>query len=103
MMTPEEHMMMLMNLVQSVIESQGQLAESQSQMAQRQAEQEKLVAADRAAIKDLIVVSRTLVDAQKELTADVKALRETVREHEGKIEALIDTVDRIIRRDAHPS
>ena|SRR5215471_4846383 len=110
MMTPEERYTRMENLVHSIIEAQAHLSE-------RQEKQENLIAEDRGAIRDLIVVSRSVIEAQKEtdaivkalgkkvdqLTEDVKALRETVREHEGKIEALIDTVDRIIRRDQPPS
>ena len=71
-------------------------------------------------IRNLIVVSRTLLDAQIRTDAQIarsldmiqelseaqkhtdeklSALIDTVHGHEGKIDALIDTVDRIIRRN----
>jgi flagellar motility protein MotE (MotC chaperone) len=110
MMTPQERYTRMENLVHSVIEAQANLSE-------RQEKQQKLVEEDRAAIRDLIAVSRSVIESQKQtqatlqvlaekqarLTEDIKALQETVREHEGKIEALIDTVDRIIRRGQPPN
>jgi hypothetical protein len=79
--------------------------------------QKTLIEEDRAALRDLITDSRTVIEAQKQtdamvqalaqklesLTQDIKALRDQVREHKGRIKALIDTVDRIIRRDQPPS
>ena len=101
-MTPEERYIKLENLMQTVIEAQAVFSEQQAALTERQAGQASLIEQDQAAIRDLIAVSRTLVDAQVEIAAKVKALTESVREHEGRIEALIDTVDRIIRRDDKP-
>ena len=42
-------------------------------------------------IRDLVIVSRTLVDAQTRTDAQIKELSE-------KLNALIDTVDKIIRQ-----
>src|SRR5579884_24192 len=105
-MTPEERFTKIENLMQTVVEAQAELAERQNVLAERQEKQQALVEQDRAAIRDLIVVSRTLIESQREtdvrlkaLAEGIKELRETARENEGKIEALIDTVDRVIRRD----
>ena len=105
-MTPEERFLKIENAIQSLTETQ--------------ARHDTLIEKQNAGIRDLIVVSRTLIDtattlgqAQKrteeKLNALIDTVREhegkidvlidTVREHEGKIDALIDTVDRIIRRD----
>ena len=96
--------------MQSTIEMQAHLSEMQAHLSARQEKQQILIDQDRVAIRDLISVSRSLVDSQKQtdaklqvLAEEVRLLTETVRGHEGKIEALIDTVDRIIRRAQPPS
>jgi uncharacterized coiled-coil DUF342 family protein len=55
-------------------------------------------------IRDLIVVSRTIltttekvVESQKEVTEQIKELREAQAATDEKLNILIDTVDRIIR------
>jgi hypothetical protein len=70
-------------------------------LARHDAEIEK----NSAAIRDLIVVSRTLVDSQKETTVQIQALatkmdqlQEAQQPTNEKLHALIDTVDRIIRQ-----
>jgi hypothetical protein len=56
-------------------------------------------------IRDLILVSRTiltttqnLLTSQKEVTEQIKELREAQAATDEKLTILIDTVDRIIRR-----
>jgi hypothetical protein len=58
------------------------------------------------AIRDLIVVSRTtltatenLVNSQKEVTQQIRELREAQATTDEKLNILIDTLERIIRRD----
>jgi hypothetical protein len=51
-------------------------------------------------IRQLITVSRTLVDAQLHTDAQIKELREAQSHTDEKLNTLIETVDRIIRRDA---
>jgi hypothetical protein len=103
-MTPDERFLRMENLMQSLTESQVQL---QLQHARLEAETEK----NAAAIRDLIVISRSVIEAQKKtdvqidkLTSDIQKLREEdhkLREAqkitEEKLHALIETVDRIIR------
>ena len=48
-------------------------------------------------IRDLIVVSRTLVDSQQRTDAQIKELRNAQQDTDAKLNALIDTVDRIVR------
>ena len=64
-----------------------------------------------AAIRDLVIVSRALVDsqtqtsaqikelreAQKDTNAEIKELREAQSDTDVKLKALIDTVDKIVR------
>ena len=61
------------------------------------------------AISGLIVVSRTVLDSIKELredhkrvSTDIDKLREAQSATDEKLNILIDTVDRIIRRENHP-
>ena len=107
-MTPEERFTRMENLLQSVVEMQAHLIERQDKLAERQEKHQLLIEQDRAAIRDLIAVSRTVVEAQQEtaakidrLSEDIRLLWESSREDKGRLNALIDTVDRIIRRD-HP-
>jgi len=83
-MTPEERFTKMENLLATVIENQAK---------------------HDAGIRDLIAVSRTVVDSQKQttaqidaLTSDISELRETQKATEDTLHALIETVDRIIRQ-----
>jgi hypothetical protein len=54
-----------------------------------------------AAIRDLIVVSRTVLTAVQESSVQIKELRDAQAVTDEKLNILIDTVDRIVRhRDA---
>ena len=113
-MTPEDYTRME-NLMQSIVETQAhltqrqdKLAERQDKLAERQEKHQLMIEQDRAAIRDLIAVSRTVVESQQETAAkmnqdseDIRLLWETVRENKDRLNALINIVDRIIRRD-HP-
>jgi ABC-type transporter Mla subunit MlaD len=83
-MTPEERFTKMENLLATVIENQAK---------------------HDAGIRDLIAVSRTVVDSQKQttaqidaLTSDISELREAQKATEDTLHALIETVDRIIRQ-----
>ena len=89
-MTPEERFTQIENAIQALIEIQSQ----------HEAQIEK----QNAGIRDLVLVSRTLLDSQKEVTKQIQEFREAQREltekqktTEEKLHALIETVDRIIR------
>jgi hypothetical protein len=75
-MTPEERFTKIENLLSAVSENQAK---------------------HDAAIRDLIVVSRTTLTAIAELREGDKELREAQKVTEEKLHVLIDTVDRIIR------
>jgi ABC-type transporter Mla subunit MlaD len=60
-------------------------------------------------IRSLIVVARTVLDSIKELredhkrvSADIDKLREAQSATDEKLNILVDTVDRIVRRENHP-
>src|SRR5215510_1347620 len=104
-MTPEERFTKMENLLQAMMEHQAkqqeqidkhseqiaeqteQIAEHTKQIREQTAEIEK----QNAGIRDLVVVSRTVLDSIQELHEAQAAITE-------KLHALIDTVDRIIRR-----
>jgi hypothetical protein len=90
-MTTEERLTRIANLLQTLTESQVQQQET---LARHDAEIEK----QNAGIRDLVLVSRTLLDSQKEVTAQIEKLREAQETTDEKLHALIDTVDRIIRQ-----
>ena len=95
-MTPEERLTKIENAIQSLTEVQ----------ARHDAEIDK----HNSAIRDLIVVSRTFLDSQKEVTLQIEKLRDAQcagdeklhalidqeKSTEEKLHALIETVDRII-------
>lgn len=82
-MTPEERFTKIENLMAAVIESQAK---------------------HEAGIRELIVVSRTLIDSQLAATAQISALaaeidklKDRQQATDDRLHALIETVDRIIR------
>jgi hypothetical protein len=88
-MTPEERLTRIENNLQAMTEQQ----------ARRDMEIDK----HNEAIRSLIVVGRTCLDSIKEMReshdADYKKLLEAQAATDEKLNILIDTVDRIIRRD----
>ena len=88
-MTPEERLTRIENNLQAMTEQQ----------ARRDMEIDK----HKEAIRSLIVVGRTCLDSIKEMReshdADYKKLLEAQAATDEKLNILIDTVDRIIRRD----
>lgn len=109
MMTPEERLTKIENAIHALTEA---VAQHDSVLTRH----ESLLAREEAAIRDLIVVSRTFIDSQKEVTTQIQELREAQKHTGAQIQelreaqkhtdetlnALIDTVDRIIRsRNGH--
>ena len=101
-MTPEERFTKIENLLHSLTESQVRF---QIELEQQGAQIEK----QNAGIRDLIVVSRTLLDSHEKVTEEIRDLREAQkeaqqtqreahREIDDKLKALIDIVDGIIRK-----
>lgn len=109
-MTPEEQFTQINNALQSLTETQ---ARHDVQIGELIVQTDK----NTAGIRDLIVVSRTFLNSQKEVTGQIQQLREAQqardekydremaelrelhKDTDEKLNALIDTVDRIIRRD----
>jgi len=80
-MTPEERFTRIENLLQSLTEN----------VVQHDTQIEKL----NAGIQNLIVVSRTVVDSQQQVTAQIQGLTEAQRHTDDKLNALIQVVDRL--------
>ena len=103
-MTPEERFTKIENALYALTEIMGK---HESVVAQH----ESAMAKHESAIRDLIAVSRTVLDSQKEMTghiqglreaqvrtdAEIRELRDAQKHTDEKLNALIDTVDRIIR------
>ena len=96
-MTPEERLTKIENALYVLTETQ--------------ARHETQIEKQNAGIRDLIVVSRAFLDSQKEVTVQIQELREAQKHTDAQIQelreaqkhtdeslnALIDTVDRMIR------
>jgi chromosome segregation ATPase len=96
-MTPEERLKAIENLLAALTESQvrreAQIDKHQQEIEKHSAQIERHSAQleeERAAIRDLIIVSRTTLNSIMELRESQKATDE-------KLHILIETVDRIIR------
>ena len=100
-MTPEERFTRIENLLASLTQAQirneAQIEAHNTAIEKQNAAIEK----QNAGIRDLVIGSRTLVEAQMKATAQFEAvsaeLREKQKATEDKLHALIDIVDRIIR------
>ena len=73
-MTPEERLTRIENSIQALVETQAK---------------------HETGIRDLIVVSRTLVESQKETTTQINELQETQRSTDTKLKTLIETVEQL--------
>jgi hypothetical protein len=110
-MTPEERFTRIENILGTVAEFHARQAEIQ---ARHDAEIERTHAAidkhsaaidkhsavidkHNAAIRDLVVISRTLIDSHERIEAEIDKLREAQLATDEKLHILIETVDRIIR------
>ena len=103
-MTPEERFTRIENFLATVAEFHARQAEIQTR---HDAEIERNNAAidkhnavidkHNAAIRDLVVISRTLIDSHKRIEADIDKLREAQQATDEKLHILVETVDRIIR------
>ena len=101
-MTPEERFTTMQNLLQAMMEHQAkqqERIEKQTEQIDKHTEQiekhTEQIEKQNAGIRDLVVVSRTVLNSIQELH-DVQAATD------GKLNVLIDTVERIIRRRESP-
>src|SRR5687768_1696365 len=104
-MTPEERFTIMQNLLQAMMEHQArqqERTEKHSEQIEKHSEQiekhgqliekhSEQIEKQNAGIRDLIVVSRTVLDS-------VQELRDAQVATDGKLNVLIDTVERIIRQ-----
>jgi hypothetical protein len=104
-MTPEERFTIMQNLLQAMMEhdaKQQERIEKQSEQIDKHTEQiekhaeliqkhSEQIEKQNAGIRDLIVVSRTVLNS-------VQELRDAQAATDGKLNILIDTVERVIRR-----
>jgi hypothetical protein len=88
-MTPEERLTRIENAIQALVETQ---ARHEAQLERQGAHLEK----QSAGIRDLIVVSRTLVDAQ--LATD-----NTIKQLIGTVDRLATTVDTLVKSFQKPN
>src|SRR5262245_40643358 len=102
MMTPDERFNRIEAVLQITVEHQARQQEQLGKFGQEIERQNE-------GIRSLIVVARTCLDSINELredhkrvTADIDKLREAQSITDEKLNILIDTVDRIIRRENHP-
>lgn len=96
-MTPEERFTKIENLLAALTESQVRhdaIIDKQSAAIEKQHE----------GLQQLVLVSRTLIDSQLKVTAQISALsaeidklKDRQQATDDKLHALIETVDRIIR------
>ena len=126
-MTPEERFDQIDAILKRTAEQQARLQEQQARLQEQQArhqqqlEQQQELAVKRGqeidkhndAIRSLIVVARTCLDSLQEIrdvqrrdreewVTQMKELRAAQAETGEKLNILVNTVDRIIRRENHP-
>ena len=82
-MTPEERFTRIENAIQSLVETQGR----------HEAEIEK----QNAGIRDLIIVSRTILESQKEIVNSQKQVIEQIGQLTRKLDTLTENIDKLIR------
>ena len=104
-MTPEERFTKIENAIHALTETQArhdtQIGGLITQVEKQNAGIEKQNAGiekQNGEIRDLIVVIRTLMDAVSKLGETVAELGEAQKHTDEKLNALIDTVDRIVRK-----
>ena len=81
-MTPEERLTRIENVLENTAEQSDKHNE---------------------AIRSLILVGRTCLDSIQRVSADIDKLREAQSTTDEKLNILVDTVDRIVRRGDNPN
>ena len=94
-MTPEERLHEIEYLLKATAEQQPRQQEDQARQQKQLGELGQQIDKHNEAIRSLIVVGRTCLDS-------IKELREAQAASEEKLNILVDTVDRIIRRENRP-
>ena len=96
-MTPEERWTKIENALQYASELNARAAERLDKHDERLAQHESTVEKQNAGIRDLIVVSRTFLESQKQASAQIQELRQAQHATGEKLNTLIDTVDRFLK------
>ena len=78
----------------TIIDKQNAVIEKQNAAIEKQSAE---IDKHNAAIRDLIVISRTLLNSHERIEAEIDKLREAQLATDEKLHILIETVDRIIR------
>jgi hypothetical protein len=94
----EERFRNMENLLNMLFDSHVQFHSEMQELKEAQIRQAGEIGEHRAAIRDLIVVSRTVLDSIMQLRSDTDKLREAQEVTDKKLQALIETVDRIVRK-----
>jgi hypothetical protein len=108
-MTPEERYTKMESLLQAMMEHQARQQEQVDKHTEQIKSQTAEIEKQNAGIRDLIVVSRTVLNSiqefhevqrkdHEEWSVQMKELRDTQAATDEKLNILIDTVDRIVRR-----
>jgi chromosome segregation ATPase len=97
-MTPEERFTKIENALQALTETQARHDTQIGGLITQVEKQNAGIEKQNAGIRDLIVVSRTLMDTISKLGETVAELSEAQKHTDEKLNALIDTVDRIVRK-----
>ena len=97
-MTPEERFTKIENAIQALTETQARHDTQIGGLITQVEKQNAGIEKQNAGIRDLIVVSRTLMDTVSKLIETVAELGEAQKHTDEKLNALIDTVDRIVRK-----
>ena len=81
-----------------IIEQQAQFATDIQILTGRQADALRMIEANTAMIRQLVDVSLSLVRHGEETARSIRELRESQAHGDQRLDALIDTVDKLVRR-----
>ena len=97
-MTPEERFTKIENAIHALTETQARHDTQIGGLITQVEKQNAGIEKQNAGIRDLIVVIRTLMDTVSKLGETVAELSEAQKHTDEKLNALMDTVDRILRK-----
>jgi len=97
-MTPEERFTKIENAIHALTETQARHDTQIGGLITQVEKQNAGIEKQNGGIRDLIVVIRTLMDAVSKLGETVAELGEAQKHTDEKLNALMDTVDRILRK-----
>ena len=97
-MTPEERFTKIENAIHALTETQARHDTQIGGLITQVEKQNAGIEKQNAGIRDLIVVIRTLMATVSKLGETVAELSEAQKHTDEKLNALIDTVDRIVRK-----